>query len=141
MDRVEAQSLAWRDGLTVAAELDTGAWTTHEWLHFLTTLPEPLSLDQLSELDAVFRLTQTANSEIAHAWLLLAIRTGYSPADSRLEQYLTHIGRRKLIQPLYEALVAMPSGRARALAVYRRARPGYHPISVATIDPIVGWES
>ncbi len=141
LDRVEVQSLAWRDGSTVAAELDTGAWTTHEWLHFLTTLPEPLSLDQLSELDAVFRLTQTGNSEIAHAWLLLAIRTGYSPADSRLEQYLTHIGRRKLIQPLYEALVAMPSSRARALAIYHRARPSYHPISVATIDPIVGWES
>ena len=141
LDRVEAQSVAWRDGSTVAAELDTGAWTTHEWLHFLATLPETLSLDQLSELDAVFRLTQSGNSEIAHTWLLLAIRTGYSPADSRLEQYLTHIGRRKLIQPLYEALVAMPFGRARALAVYRRARPGYHPISVATIDPIVGWES
>ncbi len=141
LNRVEAQSLAWRNGATAAAELDTGAWTTHEWLHFLTTLPEPPSSDQLSELDAVFRLTQSGNPEIAHAWLLLAIRAGYAAADSRLEQYLTHIGRRKLIQPLYEALVATRSGRARALAVYRRARPGYHPISVATIDPIVGWKS
>ena len=139
--RVEAQSSAWRDGSIVAAKLDTGAWTTHEWLHFLTTLPEALSLDQLSELDAAFGLTESGNSEIAHAWLLLAIHAGYSHADSQLEQYLTRIGRRKLIQPLYEALVATPSGHERALAIYRRARPGYHPISVATIDPIVGWES
>jgi len=139
--RVEAQCSAWRDGSIVAATLDTGAWATHEWLHFLTTLPEALSLDQLSELDAAFGLTESGNSEIAHAWLLLAIHAGYSHADSQLEQYLTRIGRRKLIQPLYEALVASPSGRERALAIYRRARPGYHPISVATIDPIVGWIS
>ena len=140
LDRVEAQASTWREGSTTASELDTSAWTTHEWLHFLTTLPEPLSQDQLSELDAAFGLTESRNPEIAHAWLLQAIRAGYSAADDRLEQYLMRIGRRKLIQPLYEALAATRFGRERALAIYRRARPGYHPISADTIDRILGWE-
>ena len=85
-----------------------------------------------------FQLTDSGNSEIAHVWLLLAIRSEYSPADERLERYLTRIGRRKLIQPLYEALAETPTGRARALEIYRRARPGYHPISAETIDRILG---
>ena len=31
-----------------------------------------------------------------------------------------------------------PDGRAFAQTVYARARPGYHPIAAATLDPIVG---
>ena len=30
--------------------------------------------------------------------------------------------------------------RERALAIYRKARPTYHPIAVATVDAIVGWK-
>ena len=61
-----------------------------------------------------------------------------SPADVRVERYLRGIGRRKLGRPIYEALAATPEGRARALAIYRDARPGYYPIAVDTIDVILG---
>jgi hypothetical protein len=49
------------------------------------------------------------------------------------------MGRRKFLKPLYEALVKTPEGRARALEIYRKARPTYHPIAVTTVDEIVGW--
>jgi hypothetical protein len=45
---------------------------------------------------------------------LLAIRNHYTPADDRLQSYLTTIGRRKLVLPLYKALLATPAGRQRA---------------------------
>jgi hypothetical protein len=32
----------------------------------------------------------------------------YAPVAARLEEYLTSIGRRKLIVPLYRALIATP---------------------------------
>jgi hypothetical protein len=47
------------------------------------------------------------------------------------------IGRRKFIKPLYEELARTPEGRERALAIYRRARPTYHPISAASIDEVL----
>ena len=140
-DRVETQAAAWDAGSTAAAELATDGWTTHEWLHFLAVLPATLSAARLAELDDAFSLTDVGNAEIAHQWLLIAIRNGYRRADARLEQYLRGIGRRKLIRPLYEALAETPGGRPRALAIYRLARPGYHPISADTIDEILGWES
>jgi len=136
---VEAAAGRWASGELRAVDLDTSAWTTHEWLHFLGVLPDRLDRAQMAELDAAFALTESPNAEIAHQWLLLAIRNAYRPADGRLERYLLEIGRRKLILPLYAALAATPDGRERARAIYRRARPGYHPIATGSIDPLLGW--
>jgi hypothetical protein len=135
--RVEAQAAAFAAGRTPAADLSTANWTTHEWLHFLRRLPPELSGEQLTQLDRAFRLTASGNAEIAHQWLLLAIRHRYAPANSRLEQYLITIGRRKLIKPLYEELVKTPEGSDTAARIYRLARPGYHPITQAAIDEVV----
>ena len=137
---VERQAAAWSVGRRRAGELETGSWSTQEWLHFLSVASADLSAERMAALDAAFGLTGSGNAEIAHQWLLAAIRAGYGRADDRLDRYLVGIGRRKLIAPLYEALSATPSGRERALGIYRRARPGYHPISVDAIDAILGWD-
>jgi len=101
-------------------------------------VPETLTAEQMTELDTAFGFTRAGNSEVAHQWLLIAVRNRYEPAYSRLETYLIGIGRRKLIKPLYDELVKTPDGRARAEAIYERARAGYHPISIASIDEVVG---
>jgi len=82
-------------------------------------------------------LTKIGNAEIAHQWLLISIRNKYEPAYPRLQEYLTSIGRQKLIKPLYEELMKTPEGRERALKIYAKARPGYHPIAQGAIDKIV----
>ena len=41
---------------------------------------------------------------------------------------------------LYETLAETAAGREWARSIYRRARPGYHPISAGSIDRILGWE-
>jgi leukotriene A-4 hydrolase/aminopeptidase len=135
--RIERQADSWIKGEVTAAKLNTRRWTTQEWLHFLRYLPATLERARMEELDRAFRLTQSGNAEIAHQWLLMAIGNRYEAAYERLEEYLIAIGRRKLIRPLYEALVKTPEGRARAVAIYRKARAGYHPIAVDVIDKIV----
>ena len=136
-DRLEGQASRWIGGEIAATDLDTAEWTTFEWLHFLGVLPEEVSLGRLGELDRAYELTESGNAEIAHQWLLIAIRNSYRPADSRLERYLVEIGRRKLILPLYAALAETPAGLSRARAIYNRARPGYHPISSDSIDAVL----
>jgi len=136
---VEAAAAGWREGKIRAADLPAQDWSTHEWLHFLRALAPALPKEKLAELDTAFRLTDAGNSEIANQWLLLAIASGYDPAYPRLERFLTSMGRRKFLKPLYEELVKTPEGKTRALAIYRKARATYHPIAVATVDKIVGW--
>ncbi len=137
LTRVEQQAARWANGEAVARALESDDWTTQEWLHFLKSVPGALTAEQMTQLDEAFRFTEAGNSEVAQQWLLTAIRNQYEPAYLRLETYLVGIGRRKLIKPLYDELVKTPEGRARAEAIYERARPGYHPIAVSSIDEVV----
>jgi hypothetical protein len=74
-------------------------------------------------------------------WFRLAIAAGYDVAFAAMERYLTSIGRRKLIVPIYRDLVATENGRAMAARIYALARAGYHPLAQATIDPLIGMAS
>jgi aminopeptidase N len=120
-----------------AASLSTKEWTTQEWQHFLGVLPERLSRAQLDDLNRTFRLSERRNSEILFSWLRIAIRNKYDPAFPALERFLTAQGRRKFLRPLYEDLLKTDWGKPMAKAIYATARPLYHSVSTATLDPIV----
>jgi len=135
--KVEAQSQNWLGGKLAAKDIKTQTWTTQEWLHFLTNLPQNLSAEKMAELDKAFNLTTRGNSEIAFQWLLMSIKNNYTAANPRLEEFLTSIGRRKFVKPLFEELAKTPEGTKRANAIYTKARPGYHPITVSSIDAIL----
>ncbi|WP_425408699.1 M1 family metallopeptidase [Hyphococcus sp.] len=135
-NRVESQLNAWLGGGDVAG-LETGAWTTHEWLHFISVLPAEISSEQMAALDARFNLSTSQNAEIASAWYLKAIPAGYEPAFEPLDAFLMRVGRGKFIYRLYQSL-ADNGRREWAEAVYERARPGYHPIAQRRIDEIFG---
>ncbi len=134
---VDATAKAFVGGVS-ARNLDTAKWSTQEWLRFLRDLPPKLTPGQMADLDAAFGLTGRGNAEIAEQWLLIAIRNGYEPADARLEEFLTTIGRRKFVLPLFKELVKTDAGKARAKAIYAKARPNYHPITVESADKVVG---
>ena len=100
-----------------------------------------MTTTELAELDRAFDLTERQNNEVAHVWLLISIRHQYQPAYARLIDYLTQIGRVKLIKPLYEALMAEPALHELAANIYFKARPGYHNIATHQIDDIVGFQA
>jgi leukotriene-A4 hydrolase len=124
---------------TPAAQIATTGWTTHHWLHFLQSLPETLDTAKMADLDATFHLSDSGNAEILSAWLLKAVDSRYDPAYPALERFLTTVGRRKYLKPLYTELAKTPAGTEMALRIYEKARPGYHSISQTTIDEILGW--
>ena len=131
----------WVDGAMAAREIDTTNWTTQHWLRFLRALPVELGADRLVELDDVFGLTGAGNAEILCEWLVLSTVNEYAAANGAVEAFLTTVGRRKFLRPLYEQLVKTEDGTERAKAIYRKARPGYHPMAAQTIDRIVGWDA
>ena len=131
---IDRMARDWSAGSVSTEQLLAVDWSTQEWLGFLQALPPNLAVDRMTDLDRKYGLTDRGNSEIAHQWLLMAIKNNYSHAEARLESYLTTIGRRKLVLPLYKALLTTPEGRKRAAAIYAKARPSYHPITVDSID-------
>ncbi|MDQ3322592.1 MAG: M1 family metallopeptidase [Acidobacteriota bacterium] len=139
--KVETQSTDWLNGKIAAKDVQTRNWTTQEWLHFLGTMPDDLSAQKMAELDGAFNLTNRGNSEIAFQWLLMSIKNNYAAANGRLEEFLTSIGRRKFVRPLFAELAKTPDGMKRAVAIYTKARPGYHPITASSVDEILKWKN
>jgi leukotriene-A4 hydrolase len=124
-----------------AAALGAQSWITGQWLHFLNGLPADLPAQRLAALDAAYKLTGIGNSEIAFRFYLAGIRAGYEPMRTALRDHLIEIGRRKLMVPLWTELAKTPENKAWALEVYRKARPGYHPIAQGTVDAILGYRA
>ena len=139
LDQVAVEAQAWLAKTTAGEALPSADWTTQHWLHFLRTLPDELPADRMAELDKASELTGTGNSEILCEWLIMSVRNDYSAADRALENFLTSVGRRKFLKPLYEELAKTEQGKQRGLEIYRKARGGYHPISSNTVDGILGW--
>jgi aminopeptidase N len=124
--------------------VDATDWSTHEWLHFIRKLPANTGAEDMSTLDKAFGLTQSGNSEIQCAWYTQALRKGYEPAYPAIEKFLIDVGRRKFLVPLYQEMMnneaANPGstgGKTLAMNIYKKARPGYHPISYNSIDKIL----
>jgi len=135
--RVEEDVKAFMAGTPASAITAASRWSTQEWQHFLGSLPDRLSATQLADLDRTFALSARGNAEVLFAWLRVAIRNHYTPALPALERFLTSQGRRKFLRPLYEDLMKTDWGQAEARRIYARARPLYHSVSTATLDPIV----
>ena len=135
-DRVDVQKQAWLDGKTPARQLTVEGWNTQQWLQFLDNLPANISSARLAELDAAFHFTAATNSEIAHSWLKNVIRANYAPGGARLEQFLTSVGRRRLVRDLYDELIKTPPGVVRAKAIYAKARPLYQVPLAQQLDEL-----
>jgi leukotriene-A4 hydrolase len=125
-------------GGAMPESLETHDWTTQQWQRFLASLPASLTTAQMQALDASFHFTNSGNSEILFTWLRLAIPRHYEPAVPALERFLTSQGRRKFLTPLYKDLLASSWGKEEAKRIYLKARPLYHSVATATLDPIVG---
>jgi len=124
----------WLHGKRPPEALDAKSWNTQEWMYFLDGLPQKLSTPLLTKIDAAYHLTGAPNAEIARRWYLVAIRNSYKPARNAMAEYMTRIGRRYLVVPLYEELAKTPDGKAFARGVYANARAGYHPLTRASIE-------
>lgn len=135
---VDAAVRAFAEGAPPSAVPYQG-WTTAERLRFLNAVPRQLPADRLAALDRAFGLTASENAETLFAWLNLALANRYEPAVPAAERFLTNMGRRKFVAPLFETLVAQGDwGRAIAERIYAKARPTYHAITRGTVDETLG---
>jgi leukotriene-A4 hydrolase len=132
---VDAAREAWLRADPAAKKIGVD-WVAQQWLYFLERMPS-LTAAQLGQLDKAFGLSKSPNAEIAHNWFKLVIVNDYRPGFPRLEEYLQTIGRRKLIEPLYESLMKTPAGSEVARRVFAKARSAYHPQAVKAIESLV----
>ncbi|MCW3123797.1 MAG: aminopeptidase [Flavipsychrobacter sp.] len=122
---------------TPAAQLTTVDWTTHEWLQFLRKMPTAITAAQLKLLDDAFMFRTTGNSEIADLWFIMSVRAGYTTPYPAMEQFLSNVGRRKFLEPLYGEMMKTPQGTEMAKRLYAKYRGNYHPLAQESLDKLI----
>jgi len=122
--------------LMASNELPDGTerWSTHEWIHFLRKLPRDASADLLDRLGKQLMLDRTRNSEVRCEWLRLCVEADRPQMGPALRSFLGSVGRRKFLQPLYDAMAKTSTGLELAREIYAEARPGYHNFVRAGLD-------
>ncbi len=116
---------------------DTAGWSSHEWVHFVRNLPDGTPTALLQKLDAAYGLSTSGNAEIRCAWYTRAIEQGYvNRILPQVEDFLTSIGRRRFLRPVYGALIR--SGyTAEAKRIFDKAKAGYHAVSRTAIEAML----
>jgi aminopeptidase N len=120
-------------------QLHTADWSAFEWMHFIRSLPDDTTAEDLHTLDQAFQLTDTGNAEILGIWLVRAVQCWYEAAFPQLRAFLIHTGRRKFLVPVYTELIKTGRGRSLAADIYRAARPNYHYVSRNSIDKLLNY--
>ena len=127
-----------------ASAVPWAGWSTQERQRFLAWRPanvgdrDWLSPAQLADLDRTLNLSNEGNAELKFAWLQIAVAHRYQPAVPTLEQFLTGMGRRKFVLPLFNSLWNEGDwGRAEARRIYQTARPTYHSVTTNSVDALM----
>lgn len=118
-------------------------WSALEWLRYIREAESHGATEgHYALMDNNYGFTGSPNPEIAAAWFTLTLSSGYSGHDetlyrTKVEEFLTTVGRRKFIVPMYAAMLNGSAERQQwAKDIYQRARPAYHPLAQGSIDAL-----
>ncbi len=109
-------------------------WSTAEWLKFLRSLPESLTTDQINDLESSFSLSKSGNSEIFYSWAKKCIASEYDEILPEVDSFLSRVGRRKFVLPLFEELIRKEKYMEFAEQLYKRNRDNYHSVTYLSVD-------
>ncbi|MGN6477320.1 MAG: leukotriene A4 hydrolase C-terminal domain-containing protein, partial [Flavipsychrobacter sp.] len=94
----------------------------------------------MQALDKAFHFTNSGNSEIADLWYTMAIPADYKPAFPAMDKFLSRVGRRKFLEPLYEGM--MKYGKQdMAKSIYTKYKQNYHPLAQEDVDAILAGKN
>jgi leukotriene-A4 hydrolase len=124
-----------------ASELGIKSYSTNEWLRFLRSLPQNMSQSQMQDLDQTFQFDRSGNSEIVFEWLMHVVGSSYAPSYPKLRSFLTEVGRRKFVKPLFTEMLKSNDGKKMAKEIYSTARNNYHSVTKQTIDQLIDKNS
>jgi hypothetical protein len=71
-------------------------------------------------------------------WFVLSAQNGYAKVNkAQIQAFLSKVGRRKYLMPIYEALLLNPETRNMAIATFNEAKTHYHAVSRNSIELLI----
>ena len=118
-------------------KINRNDFIVQEWQTFIHALPKQFSKKKLKQLDKYFSFKTCGNSEIMTDWFVLGIRNNYTELNPEIEKFLSKVGRRKYILPIYEALKTNESTSEFAKKIFKKNAGNYHAVSRNSITELL----
>ncbi len=131
----------WNEGVMNAEEICGQDWNTQQRIHFIRNIPESISVEKMTSLDAHCEFTGSTNSYIQMVWFVQAINHNYhgQNIDLKIEEFLINVGRRWYVEDIFKAF--KKNDRVDdALVIYKKSRANYHSVTASTIDLLLGYK-
>ena len=120
--------------------LNRSQYVPQEWQAFIRALPKKMDPERLALIDQKLHFNTWGNAEVATEWYVLGINSDYTAIRPDIEKFISKVGRRKFLLPIYTALNGNPQSKQWGLEVYKRYRNNYHPVSIATMDDLLKYK-
>ncbi len=118
-------------------EYGVATWTAQERQYFLRILKEKLTTEQILKLENSMKLKGSKNAEVSFEWYLLCIRNNHKAIQPEVQEFLSKVGRRKFVLPLYRAMLENSEWNAFASKIYQEFRSRYHSITSNSVDQLI----
>jgi len=126
--------------------VDIADWSSHQIMVFLIKIEvlqkdyyhsrKPVTMTHreqfksiLEAIDAIYKFSETRNSEIRFWWLTVCIRAEMEPAMQAAVEFVKEQGRMKFIRPLYRDLFQSTKGKQLAIDTFQQNKHIYHGIA------------
>jgi hypothetical protein len=115
--------------IKIVTEIKRDDFIVQEWQTFIRALSDDISIDKLQYLDATFHFSTWGNSEVMAEWFVLNINQKNRLIRPAIEKFISKVGRRKYLLPIYKALINNPDDKVWAKKVFDNSKAYYHAVS------------
>ncbi len=113
--------------------------TTQEWQAFIRNISDTVAPVQLQLIDKHLNFKGSGNRAIMSEWFQLNVKAGNKDVRPEMREHLKLIGRRWLIEGIYQSLKDSkdPEDLEWAKNVFEEAKNNYHHVSKTTIEEVL----
>ncbi len=120
----------------VINQLKREDFIVQEWQTFIRALDQDIAIERLRYLDQKMKFSAWGNSEVMAEWFVLNINCGNREIRPEIEKFISKVGRRKFLLPIYKALVKNPEDKVWVKKVFDKSKAYYHAISRNSISEL-----
>lgn len=113
----------------VINQLKREDFIVQEWQTFIRGLDQDIAIERLKYLDQKMKFSAWGNSEVIAEWFVLNINCGNREIRPEIEKFISKVGRRKFLLPIYKALTKNPEDKVWAKKVFDKSKASYHAVS------------
>lgn len=108
-----------------------------EWQTFIHALPENIGKTKLKKLDAYFSFKNCGNAEIMTDWFILGIKNNYAELNPEIQKFLSKVGRRKYVLPIFETMLSNIRTKQLAIDIFEKNKGNYHSVTKNSIESLL----